>query len=285
MNTERKRDTGMNIKLIALDMDGTTLQNDHLSISPRTRRAIQTAIEQGILVVPATGRLDSLLPESVMGIEGIRYAITSNGAVTYDMRTKDRIHSSFIQPELALELLDFLPEDQILVEIFKDGKLFVDRDYLEALAEYPVPFLHLEFLKSIHSPVVSLQDYVRSDGDRIEKINLPYVPPEFQNALWNKLSELDSISLTSSVADNMEINDAKANKGEALQKLCEHLHIPAENVMAMGDNGNDIEMLKFAGISVAPANATDAAKAAAKALTRASDEDGVALAIEKYALQ
>ncbi len=275
----------MKIKLIALDMDGTTLQEDHLSISPRTRRAIQAALEQGILVVPATGRLDSLLPESVMGIDGVRYAITSNGAATYDMKSKKRIHSNFIRPELALELLKILPADQVLVEIFKDGKLFVDRDYLEALAEYPVPFLHLEFLKSIHAPVISLEDYVRADGDRIEKINLPYVPPKYQEELWNKLSEFDSISLTSSVPDNMEINDAKANKGQALQQLCDYLQIPAESVLAMGDNGNDIEMLKFAGTSIAPANATDAAKAAATAQTLASDKDGVALAIEKYALQ
>lgn len=274
----------MSIQLIALDMDGTTLQNDHVSISPRTQRAIRAAINKGILVVPATGRLNSLLPESVMSVEGIRYAITSNGAVTYDVRANDTLHSSFIEPGLALELLDFLPSDQILVEIFKDGKLFVERNYLETLSEYPVPFLHLEFLKTIHAPVVDLREYVRSDGDRIEKINLPYVPPEHQEKLWSKLSRLESISLTSSVPDNMEINDAKANKGVALQKLCEYLHIPAGDVMAMGDNGNDIEMLKFAGTSVAPANATRAAKAAATTTTAACDEDGVALAIEKYAL-
>lgn len=274
----------MNIKLIALDLDGTTLQNDHVTISPRTDRAIRAAIEKGILIVPTTGRLNSLLPESVIKIEGIDYTITSNGAVTYDMRTNEIINSSFIQPELALEILGMLPMDKVFVEIFKDGKLFVQRNYLEALSEYPIPFLSPDVLKRIHAPVNNLQEFVRTNGTHIEKIDLPRVPQDLRNFLWNKLSPMKNISLTSSIADNMEINDAAANKGAALQKLCDFLHIPSENAMAVGDNGNDIEMLKYAGLSIAPANASKEAKEAATAVTLANDEDGIALAIEKYAL-
>lgn len=274
----------MSIKLIALDMDGTTLQGDHASISLRTRRAIRAAIAKGILIVPATGRLNSLLPESVMTIEGIRYAITSNGAVTYDLKANGILYSNYIKQELVLDVIQKLPLDKMLVEIFKDGQLFVERKYLASLSKYPIPFLHLDFLKSIHAQVDRLPDFIRAHGERIEKINLPYVPPELRNNLGRELSGLKHISVTSSVPDNMEISGVNANKGTALQKLCGFLHIPKENVMALGDNGNDLEMLQFAGVSVAPANGSEEAKSAATAVTLANDEDGVALAIEKYAL-
>lgn len=275
----------MKIQLIALDMDGTTLQDDHVSISPRTEKAIRTAMQQGILVVPATGRPNSLLPDFVMQMENIRYTITSNGAVTYDRYGRKTLHTSFIEPKLAYDILMKLPLDEILVEIFKDEKLFAQRKNLESILEYPVPFLHLKFLKKIHAPVDSLPEYVLQHGEHIEKINVPYVPEKWQKELLERFSGMSTVSLTSSVPDNLEINARRANKGEALRNLCEMLRIPSENVLAMGDNGNDIEMLKFAGLSVVPENGTPEAKEAAKAVTASNRNDGIAMAIEKYALQ
>jgi len=274
----------MNVKLIALDMDGTTLQDDHVSISHRTEQAIQAAVAKGIVVVPATGRLDALLPQSLMKMDGIRYAITSNGAATYDMKNQKMIYSDFIRAEVVREILNMLPLQDVLVEIFRNGKLLVERSYMETLMNYPVPFLHLDDLKRIQTQVDNLSDYVQTHSDQIEKINMPFVQLEYQSSLWEKLSVLPSIALTSSIANNMEINSATANKGAALQKLCEFLRIAPENVIAMGDNGNDIEMLQFAGTSVAMGNATDEAKAAATTVTLPNNEDGVAMAIEKYAL-
>lgn len=274
----------MSIRIIALDMDGTTLMNDHQSISPRTEQAIRNAIAKGILIVPATGRLNSLLPESVMKLGGIRYAITSNGAVTYNLSDGKIMNSCFLSPPLAEKVMNQLPTDKLLVEFFKDGKIYVERKYMESLTEYPLPFLHLDFLKSIHRTVESLSGYVKNKGERIEKINLPFIPPEYREEIWSRLTVLDGISLTSSVPNNIEVNELQANKGAALKQLCESLQIPREEVMAFGDNGNDLEMLEYAGLSFAPANGTDEAKAAATAVTAANDEDGVAIAIEQYAL-
>lgn len=274
----------MSIQLIALDLDGTTLQNDHVSISERTERAIRRALARGIHVVPATGRLNSLVPSSILGIDGIRYAITSNGAVTYDLAAREIMDSRFVSPEQAAEVMDLLPENRILIELFKDGKMVAQRSYLESLSEYPVPFLHLDFLRSLHLAVESLREYVRDHGERIEKVNLAYVPPEMRDELWDKLSAVRGIALTSSVRNNIEINDKRANKGAALKQLCAILRIPAENVLAMGDGGNDLEMLRFAGVSAVPANGIEEAKKAATAVTLSSDQDGVARAIETYAL-
>lgn len=274
----------MSIRLIALDLDGTVLEDDHATISSRTKKAIRSALQRGIFVVPATGRLNSLLPVSVMGIEGIRYTITSNGAVISDLKDNRIVGSNFISGDLARKVLAFLPTDEIPVEIFRKGKLFVENRYLDYFSNYPIPFLHLEFLKHVHADVERLEDFVRIHHDCIEKINIPYVPERMKKSLWMRVSALDSLSVTSSVPDNMEINDAEANKGHALRELCSYLQIPREDVMAVGDNGNDISMLEFAGLSVAMENGTEAAKASASAVTGSNMEDGAALAMERYAL-
>ncbi|HEX3040240.1 MAG TPA: Cof-type HAD-IIB family hydrolase [Caproiciproducens sp.] len=275
----------MNIQLIAIDMDGTTLKNDHFSISQRTRRAIESAIAKGIAVVPATGRNDALLPASVMEIPGIRYVIASNGAVVHDRKEQKNIHSNFIPAPLALRILEVLPEKDLLIEIFQNGRLYVERSFLETLEGYPIEFLSLDFMKSISTPVDDLAAFFREHGDGIEKINLPYIPSQWQHPLSEKLSAVkSSVTVTSSVSHNMEINGKGATKGAALSWLCGFLNIPRENVLAVGDNGNDIDMLEYAGISAAMANGTEEAKAAANTVTLSCEEDGVALAIEKYAL-
>jgi Cof subfamily protein (haloacid dehalogenase superfamily) len=274
----------LDIKLIAMDMDGTTLCSDHTTISDRTQRALEAAIGRGIVVVPATGRNDALLPGSVMSIPGIRYTITSNGAVTYDMQDQAYIHTGFLDAGLVLDILKEIPKQQVLVEIFRKGKLLVEHDFIKSLREYPVAFLDMGKMKDFFQEVDDLSEFIRNNGDGIEKINFPYVPQQFRQPLWDKFSALPSVALTSSVSHNMEINKADTNKGAALQKLCEHLKIPRDSVMSFGDNGNDIEMLQYAGLSFAMANGTEAAKKAATSVTLTSDEDGVAAAIEKYAL-
>lgn len=76
---------------------------------------------KGILIVPTTGRLNSLLPQSIVNINGICYAITSNGAVTYDLRTGKMIYSNFMNREVIVELLDLIPMDKVLVELLRTG--------------------------------------------------------------------------------------------------------------------------------------------------------------------
>lgn len=140
-------------------------------------------------------------------------------------------------------------------------------------------------MKSIFAPVDGLADFIRKHGDGIEKLNLPYIPPHWQRPIAERLSAVkSSLAITSSISHNMEINNKGATKGVALRQLCDFLHIPQENVLAVGDNGNDIDMLEFAGMSAAMANGTEEVKAAANAVTLSCEEDGVAFAIEKYAL-
>lgn len=98
-----------------------------------------------------------------------------------------------------------------------------------------------------------------------------------------KISRLP-LSLASSLAGNLEINAREANKGEGLKLLCRHLKLPMESVIAVGDNSNDVEMLRAAGLPVAVGNAVPAVKALAKEITDDCDHDGAAIIMEKYML-
>ncbi len=117
-----------------------------------------------------------------------------------------------------------------------------------------------------------------------EKINLPYLPVDTRNELIEKLSKISDLKLTSSIPDNLEINAHNATKGIALEKLCEHLGIDKEECMAIGDNGNDADMLKFAGVSVAMGNSSQEAFDSAKYRTLSCENDGLAEAIYKFIL-
>ena len=109
---------------------------------------------------------------------------------------------------------------------------------------------------------------LQESGLQPEKINLPYLPtPALRQEVWQRLEALGGLVLTSSIPDNIEINAQGADKGSALRALAERLGIPREKVMALGDNGNDVTMLQYAGVSVAMGDGSPEAKAAARFLT------------------
>ena len=99
-----------------------------------------------------------------------------------------------------------------------------------------------------------------------------------------RLEALGGLVLTSSIPDNIEVNAQGADKGSALRALAERLGIPREKVMALGDNGNDVTMLQYAGVSVAMGDGSPEAKAAARFLTASHDQNGLAQAVRQYAL-
>lgn len=274
----------MNIKLLALDMDGTVMKSDHVTLSGRNRAAIEAAAKIGVTVVIATGRVRERIPAEVSAIPGVRYALTANGAVVNDLKTGEILYKNPIPRETVVRVLDALAPFEVFVDAYRDGLDYYDERQHGLTKTFPFPESRIKLMTIGRFAVKDLRKFLTRDDAEVEKFNLPYIPAELHAQVKKALLAVGDIALTSSIADNIEINSATSNKADGLHQLCRRLGLERENVMAMGDSSNDLDMLRYAGFSVAPANATDDAKVVSDAITSSNDEDGVAEAIEKYLL-
>lgn len=275
----------MDIRLIALDMDGTTLQKDYMSISQRTRTALEAAIARGIHVVPSTGRILGQLPESVTSIPGINYAVTSNGAAVTNLNSGEVISSNYLGSGSVKKIIKTLTRRDLFCEIYHKGQSYGEWRYFDMMAERNDLSKDLiTFIRTKAKKVDNVLDFTMSHASEIEKINIPLLSENNHRVLWQKFSQIHGVTLTKAIANNIEVNHRSANKGAGLKQLCRILNLEPGNVMAIGDSDNDLRMLEFAGFSVAMGNASEDVKAIANHVTLPFDEDGVAQAIEKFVL-
>ena len=274
------------IRLLAFDLDGTTI-TEHKYLSEKNRAALLCAREHGVELVPATGRMRTFIPDAVTALPGVRYAITSNGAAVYDLKSGEAIYQSLIPNEKALQVQEILDEYDVYLEYYRNGSAITKRSFPEQAQSYfSLPDTKMHFVRGKkYTFIEDFGAYLRETGLCPEKINLPFLQPPVRQELWQRLENLDGLRLTSSLPDNLEINDDRAHKGAALLALAERLGIKRAEIMAVGDNGNDVTMLEAAECSVAVADGSPEALAAAKHSTAPHDRDGLAQAIDTYILK
>jgi len=272
----------LDIKLIALDMDGTTLRDDK-TMSQRNTKVLQAAQARGIQIVPTTGRPKKMIPKPILDVGAIRYVITSNGASVCDLEDNSILYSNLMTEQESVKLIDFLAGYNLFVEAYCEGGSYTDRKDLPLISTFKnFPQIYIDIIMESQTFVDDMPGFLKRENKRIEKVNIPYLEPEVYVELIEKLRSMKEYAITSSFLQNIEINRATANKGEALGRLCGHLGIRPEQVMAFGDGSNDFEMLKFAGCGVAMQNAIEPLKPVADFITRTNEEDGVAYAIQKF---
>jgi len=159
------------IQLLAIDLDGTTLRND-ASLSSNVKKALEYAIQQDIFVVPCTGRaLGSLSPE-VTAIPGITYAVTSNGAAIENLSLGQRIYCNLLDKGTSLSILDTLSSQDIMVEVFIQGKAYTEQRFLENLPHYGTSKDYIPYVLSTRNPVNDIRSLVEQSPQNIENINL-----------------------------------------------------------------------------------------------------------------
>lgn len=275
----------MGIRLVALDMDGTVLLDDHLTITPAVRTAMEKAVEQGVLVVPATGRVCDMLPSVFREIGGIRYVINSNGASVRDMQEDCVLYTNLIPVETVQRILEALEPYGLLIQIYCEGKIYTESRSLKRVNDLPFTAEFIENIRKTQIELDSFHSLLEQHPEGVEKLNLAHVEPGLREKLWKQFEAMPGIAVVSSAGSNIELNREGASKGDALYHLCKLLQIDPAETMAIGDSGNDIEMLQFAGYSVVMENGTPEAKAVAKYCTASNADDGVARAIETYILQ
>jgi len=263
----------MEYKLIAIDLDDTLLRND-LTISERAKRAIASSIEKGVLVTFATGRMyRSALPYALdLGLD--LPLITYQGALVKYADGREVYHRP-IELDVAKEVIKFGKPSGLHINVYLGDELYMQgptrwgKKYA-AIAKVPIHFLNLpEDLQERPTKILFIGESSELD--------------EMAQKLVEKFTH--TINVTKSKDIFLEVSHPKATKGNALKELAESLHINSNQIIAIGDNMNDLDMIKYAGCGAAVANAVDALKQAADLVTKSNDDDGVAEVIEKLILK
>mgnify|MGYP005840736587 CR=1 FL=1 len=284
------------MKLIAIDLDGTLL-NERGLISAENVEAIKQAQNHGNKVAIATGR-------ALMDVEDLLHEvnldcpiISSNGA--HVLSDNNIIKSDPLSKVEAEYILKYLEENDFYYEVTTDRAIYTPHDGKDKLA------VEMDFLKSANpelrekelwkfskgqyrqfgiSFINNYQEVINSDLE-IYKILAFSFHEEKRNNGWNYLKDMNGMVLVSSAIHNFELSNENATKGNALKALSSHLTIPMEETIAIGDSGNDVSMLKVAGLSIAMGNAPSEIKNIADKVTLTNDEHGVAHAIHNFLLE
>lgn len=269
----------MSIQLIAIDIDGTLLSPDK-TISPRVHQAIQDAKAKGVYVVLCTGRP---LPGVTAYLEELNlvndrdFVITYNGSLvqkTADGHTLAHFTLAYEDLEKVASYGDSLNihyhaiDQEAIYVPTKDVGIYSLHE--QELVGMPIRHLPLDQIpKDIEFTKMMFID----DAALLDQLLLE-VPKEFAS----------DYTLLRSQPFYLEVLNPLASKGKAVAALAEQLELTPDQVMCIGDNENDMDMIEYAGIGVAMGNAVDSVKAIADYITESDANDGVAVAIERFVL-
>ena len=271
-----------NIKLIALDLDGTLLDSDK-RLSEENRAALERAVAEGTEIVPATGRFYRGMPEIIRDLPYVRYVITINGAQVFDVARGETVCGSEIPFERAIEVMKRLDELPVIYDCYAEGWGWMTKDLYDKAEKYAANVHSLEMIKNLRTPVPELKAFLKERRLDVQKIQIFFRDMDFRaECLRSFPNDFSDLVVTTSIVNNIEINSRGATKGNALKKLAVLLEIPLEQTMAFGDDLNDISMLKEAGIGVAMGDAYEEVKKSADYVTGDCDESGVAKAIKHF---
>ncbi|MCL2753256.1 MAG: Cof-type HAD-IIB family hydrolase [Defluviitaleaceae bacterium] len=269
-------------KLIASDVDGTLLAH-YLTMHPDNKPAIAKALQKGVLFCLCSGRSYKSLKtiHSMLELPKNGYIIAFNGGVVYDVQSETVIYEEFLGLTLGIEVIKFFKSRP------REAEMFVYVDFESVLVEE-----HTNATDA-YSKIseISMKAYDDIVSEAARSGNIIKIIFMAQNSVLQKLKcELDNefgkvadISFSSEYL--LEVGSISCSKGNALQWLCNKLNIDIAHTIAMGDNYNDISMIKTAGLGIAVANAVHDLKFMAGYTTeKTSAEGAVAEAIGKFVL-
>lgn len=276
------------IKLVALDLDGTLFDNSS-RISERNLTAIRSITDKGIHVVISTGRPFEGIPFDQIKGTGINYAITANGSGIYEISTGKCLYENAMDEELVTPILNFLLTRDIHMDAFIGGKGYTPIQCVETAQKLTVPSSIKNYIITTRTRLDNILQFIHENQLKVQKMTLNFYPAADGTLIDREtvrkfLMSNPSITTVCGGYNNLEFTRADANKGVGLRKLAEILGVNPDATMAIGDTENDLAIIEAAGIGVAMGNATDAVKARADYVTTTNTKDGVAAAIEHFIL-
>ena len=266
----------LGIRLIATDLDGTLLRDDE-TIGPRTLAALVAARDAGVRLLPISGRQPFSIHGVLAGTPLVGHAAGSNGAIVMDLVSEEVLFEDLLAPPVQAEFVRRLKAefpDVRCVSVRDQGRTFVpERGYLglmdpgdhgaraDQLHEHDLD----EVLAGASLKLVVRQDDLHPDVllDAARRLGVP------------------GCTVTTSGAPFVEVSAAGVTKAAALARYCARYGIAAHEVMAFGDNRNDADMVSWAGVGVAVANALPEVLAVADEVTASNNDDGVGVRVER----
>lgn len=281
-------------KLIAIDIDGTLL-NKKGEITERTKEVLKRASESGVYIVLTSGRLTEKVKEFSQEIGANDYLIAENGASVVNLKTGEIEYSRYMPIEVVSHVLDVCQENNIYYMVYTSKEIIVKS------LKYMAMFFH----KQNYNPnariktIIAGRDYIDTIEDPFTRLMICDEDRAIYNGIIGKLSEIPEIDVTpvphisnkilqvdgeekEIIYSYADIAAKGANKWSAIESLIQKLGIMPSEVIAIGDNINDISMIENAGWGVAMANGSPHVRAIAKEIAPSNDDDGVAYVVEKY---
>jgi len=277
----------MPYRLLALDVDGTLLDPAG-ELQPTVRDAVIAVQQRGLRVVLCTGRRFRTARPLAQALQLDGPLVVHNGALVKDMASGQTLHQSYIAAEMyhpALALLRRLSTPMMYVDAFHENV-----DILTEPMERAHPFqreyladqlAHCRIVDDIASPLAHgvLMLSIMADGT-----NLQALRPVVEQTMGTR-GRVHLLVNKNYQGYILEILQAGVSKWQALQQLAAQQGITPEEIIAVGDDYNDLDMIRCAGLGIAMGNAVDTVKAAADAVTGSNAEDGLVQALERFVLQ
>lgn len=288
-------------KLITIDLDGTLL-NKYGEVTEYTKNVIKKTTEKGVLVVLASGRISESVLTIAKEIGANKYYISGNGSVLYDMQKDQIIYENYLNKEKVLEIIELCDKNSIYYNIYTENAV------LAKSLNYNVAFYNYENTKKSSDKktdiniVDDMYNYIKNSNiNKFLKITICDESKIVFSSIIKKIKNIEDIDVlevshmsqkkiktgTKEVEVGYfytEVSSKNVDKWYAIEKVMQIENIKQEEVMALGDNNNDIVMIKNAGLGVAMGHSNNEVKKVADYITENNNEDGVAKAIEKYVL-
>jgi Cof subfamily protein (haloacid dehalogenase superfamily) len=271
------------IRLLVLDIDGTIAGTSN-NIREPVKQAVRAAQAKGVQVAIATGRMYRSALRFHQEIGSTLPLMVYQGALIQDPNTQQILRHLTVSKSTALQLLDYFEQPELRhllsIHFYINDQLYVreltpeTRLYAERSSITPIPVGDLRRALDFNTEptkVLALSDDVALIDNLLGNLRLQYTPAE--------------LYLTKSVATFFEATNPLVNKGYAVRYLAEEiLGLQANNVMTIGDNFNDLEMIEYAGIGIAMGDAPAEVQAIAQWIAPSVEADGAAAAIENFLL-
>jgi hypothetical protein len=289
--------------MLVLDMDGTLL-NERQEISKENLKAVKKAIKKGIKVVLATGRsFEGILPylSELDLIKEKNYSIACSGALALDNLTRQVLHGIRIKHEDLIKIHTMCEDFNLDMSAYTKESILIHRDNLfsryDAVANF-VPLEKVDFHQlnpdrevykvNLINESVEIMDQMREYFPTIhlEEMHIrskDNFNKDLLGELWRFPEEImNNHTVVRPLSFCLEILNKKCNKAVGVKEVAKLYNIPREEIICIGDSGNDLHMIEYAGLGIAMGNAYEKVKEIADDITLSNLEDGVAYAINKY---